>query len=267
LLTFIIPVRHHANSKDWRQQVDYLCSTIGSLERQESDNWRCVIVANEGSDLPAFPSRVTVHRVEFAPNPHHERDTTDLETFRDAFRLDKGRRVLAGMRAAGPTDYFMPVDDDDYVSSRITGFVDQARGEPGWFLRDGYVWTTGGRLLYRHDNFHHYCGTSHIVRHDLIDLGVADDEAGLSYVKRMLGSHIYISGALEQGGAPLRPLPFAGAVYRIGHAGAHSKSPALLKQFLPSRRHLAHPRRLLRSLRKFQLRTAGIDREFFGSRA
>jgi hypothetical protein len=267
LLTFIIPVRHHANSRDWPQLVDYLRQTVGSLERQESGDWRCVIVANEGSDLPSFSSRVTVHRVDFPPNPHHDPGSTDLESFRDAVRLDKGRRVLAGMRQAGPTDYFMTVDDDDYVSNRIAGFVAQARGEPGWFLRDGYVWTTGGRLLYRHDNFNHYCGTSHIVRHDLIDLGVEDDEAGIAYVKKMLGSHMAIADALARAGAPLLQLPFAGAVYRIGHANAHSRSSSLLRQFLFNRRYLSNPRRLLQSLRRFRLRTARANREFFGSAA
>lgn len=267
LLTFIIPVRHHANSKDWPQLVDYLQQTVGSLERQESGEWRCVIVANEGSELPSFSSRVTVHRVDFPPNPHHDPGSTDLESFRDAVRLDKGRRVLAGMRAAGPTDYFMTVDDDDYVSKRIAGFVAQARGEPGWFLRDGYVWTTGGRLLYRHDNFNHYCGTSHIVRRDLVDLAVGPDEAGIAYVKKMLGSHIAIADALARAGTPLLPLPFAGAVYRIGHASAHSQSPSLLRQFLFNRSRLTNPRRLLQSLRRFRLRTARANREFFGAAA
>lgn len=265
LLTFIIPVRHHANSSNWAQLVDYLRRTVGSLERQESGNWRCVIVANEGSDLPSFPSRVAVHLVDLPPNPFHEPGSTDLESFRDAVRLDKGRRLLAGMRAAGSTDYFMPVDDDDYVSNRVAAFVDQARGEPGWFVQDGYVWTTGGRLLYRHDNFNRYCGTSHIIRSDLIDLDVADDEAGVAYVKKMLGSHVFIADALAQAGAPLQRLPFAGAVYRIGHASAHSKSPTLVRQFLLNRNYLGDPRRLVRSLRKFRLRTPGIDREFFGS--
>jgi hypothetical protein len=264
LLTFIIPVRHHANARDWPQLVDYLRETVGSLERQASGDWRCVIVANEASDLPSFSSRVAIHRVDFPPNPHHDPGSTDLESFRDAVRLDKGRRVLAGMRAAGPTDYFMTVDDDDYLSNRVAGFVAQARGEPGWFLRDGYVWTTGGRLLYRHDNFNRYCGTSHIVRRDLLDLGVGDDEAGIAYVKRMLGSHIAIADALAQAGTPLLRLPFPGAVYRIGHASAHSQSPSLLRQFLFNRSRLADPRGLLRSLRRFRLRTARANREFFG---
>jgi len=267
LLTFIIPVRHHANSRDWPQLVAYLRETVGSLERQECAEWRCVIVANEGSELPSFSSRVTIHRVDFPPNPHHDPGSTDLESFRDAVRLDKGRRVLAGMRRAGPTDYFMTVDDDDYVSSRVAGFVAQARGEPGWFLRDGYVWTTGGRLLYRHDNFNHYCGTSHIVRRDLFDLGVGDDEAGVAYVKKMLGSHIAIAETLARSGTPLLQLPFPGAVYRIGHANAHSQSPSLLRHFLLNRSRLTNPRSLLLSLRRFRLRTVRANREFFGSAA
>ncbi|MET0382558.1 MAG: galactosyl transferase [Burkholderiaceae bacterium] len=265
MLTFIIPVRHQDNARDWLQLVDYLRSTVGTLAGQDDPRWQAVIVANEGARLPEFPAKVRVHRVTFPPNPFHDPESADLETYRDAVRLDKGRRILAGMRAAGPTDYFMVVDDDDFVGRGVAGFVGRAAGQPGWHFGAGYVWSTGGRLLYVHDNFHKYCGTSHVVRADLIDLGIGDDEAGVAYVKRMLGSHIYIADDLAARGTPLAPLPFIGAVYRIGHAGSHSRSSSVLRTFLLNRWVLKSPRRTWRALRRFRLKTPAVDREFFAS--
>jgi hypothetical protein len=167
------------------------------------------------------------------------------------------------MRAAEATDYFMVVDDDDFVSRRLSGFVEAGRGQPGWHVRRGYVWNTGGRLLYEHDNFHKYCGTSHIVRSDLIDLSGKDDDAGIAYLKRMLGSHIHIADDLAGQGTPLASLPFIGAVYRIGHSGSHSRSSSLLQTFLWRRWLFKSPRNLVRVLRRFSRRNREIDREFF----
>ena len=41
-------------------------------------------------------------------------------------------------------------------------------------------------------------------------------------VKDMLGSHRRIRDILKSKGVPLQPLPFRGAVYRVGNAGSHS---------------------------------------------
>lgn len=265
MLSFIIPVRHQSNARDWAQLVSYLTSTLQSIARQDDANWQAVIVANEGAELPSLPPKVRIHRVTFPPNPFHELQGTDRENYWDAVRLDKGRRILAGMRAAGPSDYFMVVDDDDYVSRRLSGFVARSDLQPGWQFKSGYVWNTGGRLLYLHDNFNHYCGTSHIVRADLLDLRVEEDGAGLAYIKRMLGSHVSIADDLAARGTPLAPLPFVGAVYRVGHAGSHSRSSSLLRTFVFKRWLLRHPVKLMDSLFKFRFRSKAIDREFFES--
>ncbi len=82
----------------------------------------------------------------------------------EAIRADKGRRVLAGMLQAGAMGHVMIVDDDDFVSCRLAGFVAANLAETGWYLKHGYVWTEGSRLLFRHDDFSHLCGTSHIIR-------------------------------------------------------------------------------------------------------
>lgn len=266
VLTFIIPVRHQDNAADWSQLVARLTTTVASLERQTSGDWRAVIAANRGADLPDFSEKVTVHRVDLEPNRFHEPETADRETYRDAVRLDKGLRILAGMRAAGETDYFMVVDDDDFVSREVAGYVGRHAGEPGWNFEVGYVWPSDGNMVMRYENFHRYCGTSHVVRADLVDLDVDIETAeGIDYVKRMLGSHISIATELADRGTPLAALPFPGAVYRIGHAGSHSKSSSLLRTFVLRREFVKRPGALISNLLAMRPLSSRFRAEFFGT--
>jgi hypothetical protein len=120
LVTFIIPVRHQDNARDWSLLKANLVQTIASILNQTNDDWRGIIVANEGADLPDLPERFDVERVTFPPNDMHELGKSgNMEDFYDAFRADKGRRVLKGMLRARGSRFFMIVDDDDFVSARI----------------------------------------------------------------------------------------------------------------------------------------------------
>ena len=68
LVTFIIPVRHQDNARDWSLLKANLVQTIASISNQTNDDWRGIIVANEGADLPDLPERFGVVRVIFPPN-------------------------------------------------------------------------------------------------------------------------------------------------------------------------------------------------------
>ncbi len=119
--------------------------------------------------MPVLPDNFELKQVDFPPNPMFEQGDNDLEAFRDACRLDKGRRVLAGILEADKTGYVMVVDDDDFVSRRLTGFVAGYPGENGWYVQNGYIWGDGGRLIYEYTDFSKFCGTSHIIRADLYE--------------------------------------------------------------------------------------------------
>lgn len=267
MLTFIIPVRHQDNARDWGLLKANLSQTAASIASQTHPGWRALVVANEGADLPALPIGFDVVRVTFPPNVLHEMGEADIEAVYDAFRADKGRRVLAGMLAARDSRFFMIVDDDDFVSARIAGHAAENPDANGWTVERGYIWDDGGRLLLGYDEFNHLCGTSLIVRADLYGLPERFENASLDWIKTMLGSHVRIAGILAERGTPLMPLPFRGAVYRVAHGGSHSKAPSLVKKYFLSREALARPRRLLRHLGR--LRLVGMDarREFFGEPA
>jgi len=265
LLTFIVPVRHQANARHWPELKQRLAQTLASIASQDHADWRGIVVANWGADLPEMPAGFEVERVDFAPNTLHELGNATKEQFYEAFRLDKGRRVLAGMRRASDSTYFMISDDDDFVSRKLTGFVAEHRGDPGWYFPSGFVWTDGSRrgLLYRHPAFSKLCGTSHIVRADLYGLPLDGSAVSEQDIKQRLGSHIFIETMLSQAGTPLAALPFCGAVYRIGHSGAHSGSMGVMRTFVLKRRNFA-PLAFVQSVLRLRPMTASVREEFFG---
>jgi hypothetical protein len=263
VLTFIIPVRHPSNAKDWSSLKRRLGETIRSVEAQDSSRWNAIIVANSGSDLPTLPKNFYVAWVDFPPNALHEQGNAERELFYEAIRADKGRRILAGMLHAKRTGHIMIVDDDDFVSCKLASYVEANAKANGWYVDRGYLWEEGGGLLYLLSNFHRLCGSSHIVRSDLYEIPSHFDEASETYIRRMLGSHVFIEGYLASNGNPLHPLPFPGAVYRIGHAGSHSKSKGIRGQLI-NRRLLKHPVRFLLNLWRLSWISADFREEFFG---
>lgn len=263
-LTFVIPVRHPANARDWSELKSNLAVTLASIANQSEPGWRAVVVANRGSELPSLPVGVEVAWVDFPPNSLHEQGAADREAFHEAVRLDKGRRILAGMLAVGQTDYFMVVDDDDLISSGLTGFVKRHQGENGWFVHHGFVWSPGRKVIYRSPNFSMLCGTSHIIRADLFALPASFEGAEDGYIKRMLGSHVFITGHLAESGTPLSALPFPGAIYRTGHTGSHSRSKDILSTYIFHPWLLKRPIELVSRLGRLRLMGRGLRREFFG---
>jgi glycosyltransferase involved in cell wall biosynthesis len=263
-LGFIIPVRHQDNSSDWNSLIENLKQTMDSINNQSDPDWKCVIVANEGARLPELPPKFEVKRVDFPPNEFHERGTVDLETFRDVFRLDKGKRVLEGMKHAKDSRYFMIVDDDDLVHRDLVEFAKNNSDKNGWFIKRGLVWNSGGNLLMLHNNFHRFCGTSHIVRSDLIDLEINQKDNNHEYIKRILGSHMSIEQELSASGNMIDPLPFHGAIYRVGHSNAHSKSPRIFRTFIANKNTLKSPKTLIKSIIKLRLLTRKIKDIYFG---
>jgi hypothetical protein len=238
---------------------------MASISSQTHHDWQGIVVANEGADLPDMPAQFSTVRVRFPPNDLHEMGEANLEAVYEAFRADKGRRVLAGMLAARDSRFFMIVDDDDFVSSRLARHASENPEANGWTIERGYIWDDGGRLLLGYDEFNHLCGTSLIVRSDLYGLPGRFEDASLDWIKSMLGSHVRIADILAGRGTPLTPLPFRGAVYRVAHAGSHSKAPSLVRKYFLSREALKRPRRMLRHLGRLRLIGDDARREFFGS--
>jgi glycosyltransferase involved in cell wall biosynthesis len=81
-LSFIVPVRHHENSKNWNDTVRYLKQTLGSISNQRGKDWNCLVVVNSSSDTPDFnDERIITITVDFEPNELHEKGSHSLEEF------------------------------------------------------------------------------------------------------------------------------------------------------------------------------------------
>ncbi|MDO1581531.1 glycosyltransferase family A protein [Rhizobium oryzicola] len=262
-VAFIIPVRHPQNARNWPGLIARLQQTIKSISAQTNPSWCCVIVANEEADLPVLPQGFHVERVSLAPNPNYQMDHSNREAVYEAVRVDKGKRVLAGMKAARHARFFMVVDDDDFVSRDITAFAAQNPDAPGWYFDKGYVWTEGSGFLFLRSDFSKLCGTSHLIRSDLYQLPDVLDEDAMEYVKAMMGSHIKMESILAGQGAPLAPLPFVGAVYRVGHVEAHSQSRNVFRSHLLNRETIKRPRLFLSNALRFR-RLDGAKKGQFG---
>jgi hypothetical protein len=264
MLTFLIPVRHPNNSPDWSRLKANLEQTIASIAGQDHNDWRAVIIANEGSDLPSLPERFEVEAVDFSPNMLHEMFTAATHDVLDAFRFDKGRRVLRGMLRARDSRFFMIVDDDDFVSARLTRFVADHSDSNGWKVDLGYVWDDGGRLLLQHNEFNRLCGTSLIIRADHYDLPPRFEDASSDYIKDMLGGHRRIAEILARQDKPLASLPFRGAIYRVGHSGSHSRTPRILRKYFLNSESIRRPSQWIGDLGRIRFVNAHIRREFYG---
>ncbi len=265
-ITFLIPVRHYANARDWSLLKSNIRQTMASIAGQTHGDWRGIIVANEGSDLPPLPERFEVEWVHFPPNDMHDQQkAASREQFHDAFRLDKGRRVLSGMLRARDSRFFMIVDDDDFVSSGIARHAASHPEANGWTVDRGYVWSDGGNLMLEHDDFNQVCGTSLIVRTDLYQLPERFEDATPEYIKSMLGSHVGLHRILDERGTPLQSLPFRGAVYRVGQAGSHSQFPGIIRRYFLNRNALRKPAQLLKDVKRLRRVNAEIRQQFFGN--
>lgn len=262
MLTFVIPVRHQRSVPDWSLVKEYLSATATSISAQTNPNWEARVVANEGADLPELSDRFRIVRVDFDFEPLPD-PGIDQERYYEAVRLDKGRRILAGLTAAPLLGHVMVVDYDDLVSRRLAALCETRPLSPGWYVDAGFIFS-GGHLLVRYARaFWDFCGTSHIVRADLLLPPDASNHTD-AYIRRTLGSHKFIRGDLAAMGTPLEPLPFEGAVYRIGHSGTTSGSKAL-RAFVTEHWSLRHPLYCIRTLSSLRYLTGSLKREFLGS--
>lgn len=263
-LTFVIPIRHPDNLRNPDAQLHILNQTFPCYSAQTADSWRVVLIANRGTLLPKLPRNFEIVWVDFAPNPQHELKDHEFRSAMNAVLLDKGRRIGAGMRAFPDSHYFMLMDDDDFVSRRLTEFVRANRGENGWYVNRGYGVGLDGSLAMALERFHKISGSSHIMRGDLLPLPDPDDPAYDPYVMKWLGTHGPTTELFEEIGKPLAPLPFPGAIYLVNNPNSHSISNALVRQYVLNKDTLRRPWTFFEKFSRLKRIDNQFRAEFFG---
>jgi len=222
MLVFIIPVKHPARCHSYDGVTQLLEQTLRSVCRQTHDDFRVIVVSNQ-TPRYAQPFRNTFFvEVDFPPPPI----PSAVEEEYTHIYLDKGCKQAVGLlesKRFNPT-HIMFVDADDLVSCRLADFAAARPSQPGWFMDKGWVFSNLSKLIEERNSFWSYCGTSHIIRHDLLKIPDSISSTctqqdlinaiGSDYLRRILGDHNRYRQICTSQGGPLEPLPFIGAIWR-----------------------------------------------------
>ena len=217
MLIFVVPLKSSKVSRSWELTCRLLERTLKSICNQTRSSFKVVVACHEKPDITFESFHLCYTQVEFPP-PKKDVNLTTKEWFMRC-ELDKGRKILAGIDYAdrfSPT-YTMAADADDCVSNRIAEFVENNAGSNGWFLGKGYFYNESTeRLEFKYRKFNLFCGTSNIVRYDIVGAPSSPEyNRGYGYYRDnvIFLKHNHVRGKLEARGTPLSPLPFPGAVY------------------------------------------------------
>ena len=199
-------MRARALARDWDYHIWLLQCTLNSILAQSNPEFNVVVVCHDVPEIPQA-NNPAVHMLRV----HH---SLPEKTFDDML-VDKVLKLTAGVdwAIARGSDYVMFVDADDLVSRRINEFVASHRGNNGWFFSRGYSHQYGGLWLRKLVRHHLICGTSHVVRLNLLQFARDASYRGERVNTLAAAGHADYCRLLSSQGFPLEPLPFPGAIY------------------------------------------------------
>jgi hypothetical protein len=222
MIVFVTSIRHPTNSEDYARVERLLGRTLRSIDGQHDRRFRAIAVGNRPPSVP-LPASADFVQVDFPPPS----PAKTAKVGREAILADKGTKLAVGVLAAaryGPT-HVMTVDADDFVSNRISGFVNERPKATGWYVDVGYKLLDSANVVAAVERFNEQCGTSLILPFDALGvpelpLHATQDEVYAGFgeftVRELLGSHRMALTHFRDLGRPLERLPFRGAVYVVG---------------------------------------------------
>jgi hypothetical protein len=233
MLVFVIPLKSPQASKSWEHVSKLFERCVKSVCNQTPPNFRVIVVCNEKPQLEFSHPHITYLEVDFPPPKEKESINNK--------RTDKGRKILAGLIHANQfsPSHTMAVDADDCVSKHLAKFVNQNPDTNGWFVNRGYKYQDGSEFIYiKYRNFYKMCGSCNIIRYDLNPIPEQPEyNRGYGYYKFYI-DHAKPRDILANKAEKLAPLPFAGAVYVVGHGEHHYYDRSRLNFHLINRRKL-----------------------------
>jgi hypothetical protein len=276
-LALLIPFASRQVKSKWNIACAHLRQTLGSIQNSSSGNY-CVVVA--GHEPPEFDVSFD-SRFHFLSLNH---PIPSDHNYTPALILDKLAKIAAAWKYAKSTwnpKYVMKLDADDFISSKLVQWLDNADGEAGYLITHGWVWRSGSRyLLHWTELFDRTCGSCLIIRSDVADKtgpflteweGVPPDEASSSLVasnERSANPESRISTLLLNDtcthfatqfaylGHSLPTVPFSAVVYRTGNADSVEGG---IRQRMPQTQTL---RMLIGRIRRTRLITKALRKEF-----
>ena len=275
-VVFLIPFASRKVKSKWEIACAHLRQTLKSIQNSTSENYRVVVAGHEAPDFDVgFDSRfyfLSLHH----PVPSHENYHVSLE-------LDKLTKIAAAWEYAKSTwnpKYVMKLDADDFISSRLVDWLDNANDEAGYLIKYGWLWNSGSRyLIERTEYLDRVCGSCLIIRSDLADKngpfltsmeGVSLDEASVKFaasdhyslvpgsgISTLLlnDTHQRYAAQLAYLGHELATIPFNAVIYRTGN-------PDSSTGIVEGDRPIYTLRILVGSIRRTRFITQRLRREF-----
>jgi hypothetical protein len=232
MLVFIVPLKSQQISKSWYRVCQLFERCIRSICNQTISDFRAIVVCHEKPRIDFTHPNITYLEVDYS--------VPDAQDYIKK-NTDKGRKILTGLIYAkrfNPT-HTMVVDSDDCVSRNLAAFVKQNPQHNGWFVRQGYKYREDRHRQYiylKNKNFYRMCGTCNILRYDLNFLPQNPEyNRGYGYYKYYI-DHGKVLDTLAEKGIFLKPLPFAGAIYVLGHGDNNTDNQTRLSFNWLSRR-------------------------------
>lgn len=258
MLTFVIPVKSKQVSSDWSRFCDLFERTLKSVCNQTDNNFKVVVVCHE---IPSINfSHENVHYVQVGFEPpiiKHLHSKEDIVKLRE---IDKGEKIKHGVDYACTnfnTDYVMPVDSDDFISNKIVAFINNDKSATrGWHIKRGYVHVEGKKFLFATKKFSDLCGSSIIVKPELLLFFFGTDEMFyFDHKLKILNNDIV-----------LVEFPFPGGIYNMANRENHWMSFDKIKSLNNHRVKITADelKRIYNKIRNYSPRfiTPSIKREF-----
>ncbi|MGH8002275.1 MAG: glycosyltransferase family A protein [Brasilonema sp.] len=212
MLVFVIPLRSPQSTKSWDSVSQLFERCIKSVCNQTSSKFRVIVVCHEKPNFDFSHSHLTYIKVNFL--------SPSQSSVYKVKELDRSRKVVIGLKEAKKLDasHVMIADADDCVSKHLAEFVSNHSQKNGWVFKKGYWYQENlelTRLMKK--GFDCYCGTSQIVKSNFYEFSeTANEEEKAKYYYDFY-RHRKLKDFLEEKEIILAELPFAGAVYTVGH--------------------------------------------------
>ena len=276
VVAFLIPFASRCTKSDWEVACSHLRQTLKSVQNSSNGNY-CVVVA--GHEAPDFD----VHfdsRFHFLPVNHPPPARQDYPVSLKLDRLSKIAVAWAYAKSTCTPKYVMKLDADDFISSKLVDWLENAGGEAGYLIKHGWFWRSGARyFIQRTENLDRVCGSCLIIRSDFADKmgpflteveGVRLEEASSRFaatdhyslvpgsgISSLLlnDSHQRYGAQFAYLGHKLSSVPFHAVVYRTGNPDSSSRIAAT-----GNPRYT--PRMLAGRIRRTRLVTNVLRREF-----
>lgn len=221
MLTFVIPVKSERVSSNWPKFSQLFERTLISVCNQTDTNFKVVVVCHEKPQVLFEHRSISYIYADFEPPITRLDETKESITKRREF--DMGEKIKLGVVYAKEhfnTDYIMTVDSDDFVSNRLAEFINRSgNNEPGWYVKKGYIHLEGKNYLFLSRKFSFLCGSSIIVKPELIDYFFGVD-AICHFDHKLIVLNDYIV---------LNEYPFAGGIYNMAKGENHYMSSTTVK--------------------------------------